>query len=77
VLEGGLRSKLVYLLTLILLIKLYNLQRSLGEREDKMASLAAKIKANTEARKAPQRTAKLAFEHSMAKPPRSVRKQQV
>jgi hypothetical protein len=42
-----------------------------------MASLAAKIKANNEARKAPQRTTKLAFEHSMVKPPRSVRKQQV
>jgi len=53
------------------------LQRSLGEREHKMAQLAAKIKANNEARKAPQRTTKLAFEHSLVKPPRNVRKQQV
>ncbi|XP_059471824.1 transcription elongation factor B polypeptide 3 isoform X2 [Neocloeon triangulifer] len=51
-------------------------ERSLSEREDKMSQLAAKIKANNEARKAPQRTTKLAFEHSLVKPPRSVRKQQ-
>ncbi|XP_065337962.1 transcription elongation factor B polypeptide 3 [Cloeon dipterum] len=52
-------------------------ERSMIERNTKMSELAAKIKANTEARQAPQRKTMLAFEHSLAKPPRTIRKQQI
>ncbi|KAF4521953.1 hypothetical protein B566_EDAN009481 [Ephemera danica] len=52
-------------------------KRSISEREDKLSLLRDRIKKNNEARKAPQRTTKLAFEHTLAKPPRAVRKQQM